>query len=244
VFLDLAAAAFATWPPREPPGAPAVPSPVPPAVPPAGSGEERVPRATELQVEVVAGLPGVARGHPDRRALELLNYIAGVPYYGGRLGWALTKSGLTYSSAAATTFGATTGHILFSTTCDTRNLESTLQALREVIAGIGEAGVTEWELREAKAFTLGRTVLYGPREDSEPETLARALLDSESSGEEVLDLPALSRATLAVTLDQVNAVARRYYRSDLLRVVALGAVPDQPGPSPFSPGTFRALFEP
>lgn len=200
--------------------------------------------SSEPQVAVVAGVPGVPRDHPDRRALELLTYIVGVPYYGGRLGWALTKSGLTYSSAATTTFGLTTGHILFSTTCDTRNLEATLQAIREVIAGIGEGGVTEWELREAQAFTLGRTLLYGPREDSEPEILARALLDSELSGEEVLDLPGLSRATLAVTLDQINAVARRYYRSELLGVVAVGAVAAMRGRSSFSPGTFKALFEP
>ena len=192
---------------------------------------------------VLAGLPGVSRDNPDRRALELLNYIVGVPSYGGRLGWALTKAGLAYSSAAATAFGASTGHITFSTKCDTRNLDATIQAIREVIAGVGEEGVEDWEVREAQAFTLGRTLLYGPREDSGEDAIAAALLDSETAGEELLDLPAWSRAWLAVTPAQINAVARRYYRPELLKVVAIGAVPGAPQKQVFPAGTFRALFE-
>lgn len=167
----------------------------------------------------------------------------GVPSYGGRLGWALTKVGLTYSSSATTTFGATTGHIVFSTKCDTRNLEATIQAIREIVAGVGDRGVDDWELQEAKAFTFGRTLLYGTREDSGEEAIASALLDSELSGEELLDLPAFSRNYLAVTLDQVNAAAKRYYRPELLKVVAVGAIPARPGKSQYPAGTFRALFE-
>src|SRR5207253_9679387 len=110
----------------------------------ASATDERVQAAKETQVTVVAGLPGVPRDHPDRRALELLNYIVGVPSYGGRLGWALTKAGLTYSSAATTNFGASSGHIVFSTKCDTRNTESVIQAIREVIAGVGDRGVEDW----------------------------------------------------------------------------------------------------
>jgi zinc protease len=205
--------------------------------------EERVVLASETQVAVLAGLPGVARSSPDYRALQLLNYIVGIPYYGGRLGWALTKTGLTYSSTATTTFGATTGHILFSTDCDTKNLESTIQAIREVVEGIAERGVTEWELREAQAFTLGRTLLNGTRDDSGDDAIAAALLDSEFTGEELLDLPAFSRGYLSVTLAQINDVAKRYYRPDLLKVVAVGAVPAGPKQQIFPAGTLKALFE-
>ena len=199
--------------------------------------------ATETQVTVLAGLPGVSRDNPDRRALELLNYIVGVPSYGGRLGWALTKAGLAYSSAAATTFGVSTGHITFSTKCDTRNLDATIQAIREVITGVAEEGVEDWEVREAQAFTLGRTLLYGPREDSGEDAIAAALLDSETAGEELLDLPAWSRAWLAVTPERINAVARRYYRPELLKIVAIGAIPSAQQKPVFPAGTFRALFE-
>ena len=211
--------------------------------PTTGIRNEAISIGRQKQVEVVAGLPGVHRNHRDRRALELLNYIAGVPYYGGRLGWALTKTGLTYSSAAQSVFDES-GHILFSTTADTRNVPAATQAIREVVAGLGERGVEDWELREAQAFMLGRTLLYGAREDSHPATIAAALTDSEAAGMELLDLPALSRAYLSVTLDEINAVARRYYRSDMLKVVAMGAIPRENMESPFAPGTFRALFEP
>jgi predicted Zn-dependent peptidase len=151
---------------------------------------------------------------------------------------------LTYSSAATTTFGATTGHILFSTKCDTRNLDATVQAIREVIAGIGEHGVEQWEVDEAKAFTLGRMLLYGARDDSGADALANSLVDSETLGTELLDLPAWSRGYLAVTRDEINAAARKYYRSDRLVVVSIGAIPTGAHASPFKAGTFAGLFTP
>ena len=195
------------------------------------------------QYEVVAGLPGVPRNHRDRRALELLNYIVGVPYYGGRLGWALTKAGLTYSSAAQTYFGEA-GHILLSTTADFRNVPATVQAIREIVAGVGERGVEAWELREAQAFVLGRTILYGAREDSPASVIAAALTESDAAGIDLLDLPTLSRAYLGITLDDVNRVARNYYRPERLKVVVGGFDMRVKVNSPFAPGTFRALFEP
>ena len=211
--------------------------------PTVGVRREQIPVWGQKQVEVVAGLPGVHRRHRDRRALELLNYIVGVPYYGGRLGWALTKTGLTYSSAAQSVFDES-GHLLFTTTADTRNVPATIQAIGEVVAGVGERGVEDWELREAQAFMLGRTLLYGAREDSHPATIAVALNDSDAAGLELLDLPALSRQYLSVTLDEINRVARTYFRPAMLKVVAMGAVPTDEITSPFAPGTFRALFEP
>jgi predicted Zn-dependent peptidase len=172
----------------------------------------------------------------------LLSYIVGVPSYGGRLGWALTKSGLTYAAAATNSFGASSGAILLSTECDTRNTDSVIQAIREVVDGVAERGVTEWELREAQAFMLGRAVLYGARDDSDEEVLAAALNRSEESGVDQLDPPTLSRAYLSVTLAELNRTARRYYRPELLHVVAAGAVPSQPEQI-FPAGTFRRLFD-
>ena len=235
-LLALGATAFAALPPR--------PAPAPKRrIESNGSGGRVVFDSTQTQVAIVARLPGVPRGHPDGRALELLNYIVGVPSYGGRLGWALTKSGLTYSSAARTTFGAATGSVWISTTCDTRNTPATLQAIREVVEGVGTTGVAEWELREAQAFMLGRTMLYGARDDSPPDPVATALLESELAGIELLDLPAFSSAYLRISLDEVNRVARKYYRSELLAIDVTGAVPRRIETQIFVPGTFRALFD-
>ena len=204
-------------------------------------GERREHVVGATQVAITARLPGVPRDHPDRRALELLAYIVGVPSYGGRLGWALTKTGLTYSAAARTVFGASSGSLTFTTTCDTRNTTATIQAIREVIEGVGVDGVADWELREAQAFTLGRTLLYGVRRDSGIDAVADALLDSETAGIELLDLPALSRAYLSISLDEINRVARKYYRPEALSITATGAVP-QTDEAIFPAGTFRSLF--
>jgi zinc protease len=205
--------------------------------------EERVPVASARQVSVYAGLPGVSRSHPDRRALELLNYIVGVPSYGGRLGWALTKAGLTYSSAATTSFGESGGTIVFGTHCDTRNADATIQAIREVIEGVAARGVEAWELREAQAFMLGRATLYGATESSDARAIATSLIDSEVAGIELLDRQEFSRAYRSITLEDINRVATRYYRPELLQFVAVGALPAT-REQIFAPGTFRALFEP
>ncbi|MGH7677267.1 MAG: M16 family metallopeptidase [Gemmatimonadaceae bacterium] len=214
-----------------------------PSKAPRDARPERLAVPGAPQVTVAAGLPGVPRGHPDRLALELLNYIVGVPWYGGRLGWGLTKTGLTYSSAAITSFGADAGLIMFSTTCDTRNTESTIQAITEIVTGIGAAGVADWELREAQAFTLGRMLLYGARERSSPELLAVSLSSSEDAAVDHLDLPAWSKAYLGVTLADLNRVARTYYRPERLKIVAVGPLPSSQ-PRIFPDGTFRKLFEP
>lgn len=213
----------------------------PPPVP-HSPGEERVVHADSVQVSIRATLPGVPRGHADRRALELLNYVVGVPSYGGRLGWALTKTGLTYSSSAATTFGESDGRITIRTTSNPNNVDAVIQAIREVVQGVGEDGVMEWELREAQAFTLGRTLLYGARKDSDAAVVAHALAESELSGLELLDLPALSRAYLSVTHADLNRVARTYYRADRLRIVAAGGVRPRSSETIFPEGTFRGLF--
>jgi predicted Zn-dependent peptidase len=241
-LLDLASPALAELPRQQRETRP--PPPSASVAQRTAATEERIAAANEPQVTVVAGLPGVARNHPDRRALELLSYIVGVPSYGGRLGWALTKAGLTYSSAATANFGPMSGHILFSTKCDTRNTDSTIQAIREVIAGVGERGVEEWELREAQAFTLGRAILYGAREESGADAVATALNESELASVDPLDLPAFSHAYLSVTLDDINRVARRYYRAELLKVVAVGAIPTVAQSRIFPDGIFRAIFEP
>jgi len=206
-------------------------------------GEDRVADPANAQVDILARLAGPPRGHPDRRALELLNYIVGVPSYGGRLGWALTKAGLTYAVAANTTFGATAGQIAITTTCNPANTDATIQAIREIVSGVGDRGVEEWELREAQAFMLGRQLLYGARDDATAEALAWALAESELGGVERLDLPAFSRAYLSVTLADVNRAARTWYRADRLEIRATGSVP-APAQRIFPDGTFRALFEP
>jgi zinc protease len=208
------------------------------------TAEQQIGVVGETQTTIVAGLPGARTGTPDARALELLNYIVGLPQYGGRMGWAVTRAGLAYASGAATTSGARTGFILLNTKTDTHNAVAAIQCIREIVEGIAVGGVQAWELDEAKSFMLGRTLLYGPWNDSDNETIAGALVESELRGEELLDLPAFSRAILAVTLEQVNAAARRYYRPELLKVVSIGALPPSGEKSAFAAGVFRALFEP
>lgn len=243
-LLEVASSAFGNLRPGEDVGLAAgwTPTSEHPTTP-ASFEEELIPLEGAIQVDIVAGLPGVPRDHPDWLPLQFLNYIVGLPSYGGRLGWALTINGLTYSSSATTTSGTDTGFVLLSTRANTNNAGAAIQAIREIVTQVGDDGVADWEIMEAKAFTLGRTILHGPRDDSDAATLASALLDAEHFGEELLDLPLFSQAVLEVTPEEVNAAARRYYRPERLKLVAIGALLPGPIESQFAPGTFKALFE-
>ncbi len=190
-------------------------------------GEDRIPMAGKTQAVVVAGLPGVARSHPDYLALKLLNYIVGDINYSGRLGWHLVKGGLVYSVKATPYFGRTEGPVIIRTATAPSNLEKTLSVIREVITKIGKKGVEEWELREAKAANLGRMLRNRIHAESLGQAIASVLLDSEYFSEELLDYAGRSAAILAVTLEQLNEVARRYYRPELLGVAVVGALPGE-----------------
>jgi hypothetical protein len=203
------------------PGSPAIPeassvSPVP--------GEERVAIAGKTRAELIAALPGVARDNPDYLPLRLLNYILGETGYAGRLGKALVDPGLVYSVYAVPRFDRQPGPLLIETGTAAGDLETTLSALRGVLASLSQDGIEEWEHREAQAYVLGRMV-FGLESD---EAMARTLVEQDYFGEDMLDFGARSAKVLAVTRNRLNEAARRYYRPELLSVSVAGALPSAP----------------
>jgi zinc protease len=180
----------------------------------------------KTQAEIVAALPGVERGHPDHQALQLLNYILGETGYAGRLGRKLVDSGLTYSVYAEPQFGRAPGPLLIYTSTAPANLEESLSRIRTVLDELATQGVEQREWREAQAFRLGRLTVGIDSIDA----IALALIEAEYFGEneDRLDFEARSKDILSVTRRELNEVARRYLRPELLRVGVAGAIPENP----------------
>jgi len=200
-----------------------------PAIPEASRGsavpgEDRVAMAGKTRAELVAALPGVARQHRDYLPLRLLNYILGETGYAGRLGKALVDPGLVYSVYAVPHFDRQPGPLLIETGTAAGDLEAVLNALHDVLAGLSQDGIEEWERREAQAYVLGRMV-FGLESD---EVMAHTLVEQDYFGEDLLDFSARSAKVLAVTRDRLNETARRYYRPESLSVGVAGALPDSP----------------
>ena len=182
-----------------------VPSPEASSTGNAGASEVRKPLPGRTRVEIVAAAAGPVPGGPDELPLRLMNYIVGETGYAGRLGRALTGPGLAYSvdSTQDKTKGGTSLEITTATA--PADLDATLTAIRRELKALATNGVEDWEVQEAQAYSLGRLVF------NLDENLAGVLVDSEYFGKDLLDLSARSAEILAVTHEELNRVARRYY---------------------------------
>ena len=58
-----------------------------------------------------------------------------------------------------------------------------------------------------------------------PSTIARALVDSTTLGEDLLDFPARSKEILSISRDRIDEVARRLLRPEGVTVSVAGALP-------------------
>ncbi len=183
--------------------------------------ESRRSMPGKTRVEIAAAGAGPNLGDADELPLRLLNYVIGETGYAGRLGRALTEPGLAYSveSTQRSTHG--TSLLEIRTATAPSDLDATLGAVRRELKSLSENGVEEWEVQEAKAYRLGRTVF------ALDENPARVLIDSEYFGEDWLDFPARSKAILAVTREDLNRAARHYYDPARFHFGLAGALPPE-----------------
>jgi zinc protease len=181
--------------------------------------EYRRPMAGKTRVEIKALSMAPGPEALEVLPMRLLDYIVGETGYAGRLGRALVEPGLTYD-VYSRQVKIRSGRLLeISTATATVDLDATLATIRRELKLLSENGVEDWEVQEAKAYSLGR-MIFALAQDP-----ARVLVDSEYFGEDLLDFPARSKAILAVTREDLNRIARRYYDPALFSFGVAGALP-------------------
>ena len=102
-----------------------------------------------------------------------------------------------------------------------QELEKTVETLRLILSElerIARERVTEQELQKAKNFLAG---VFQLRLET-PESLATIVLDAVSHGFDYAYLNTYRDRLLSVTAEQVQEVARKYYRPDDLAIVLVG----------------------
>jgi predicted Zn-dependent peptidase len=178
-----------------------------------------VDKPDATQTQILMGLPGLERQHPDRVALWLVNTL-----FGGRFTSILNdelrvNSGLTYGARSLFDRAHLPGRITITTFTATENTGKTLDMAIALLKKLADTGLTAEQLASAKAYLKGT---YPAQALETPDQLARILADIELfelTRGEVDDL--FSRID-AVTVEKANEIARRYYGSSGLAILLLG----------------------
>jgi zinc protease len=179
-----------------------------------------VDKPDATQTYFIIAQPGIDRKSPDRAKLELINTL-----FGGRFTSMLNQAlradaGLTYGASSSIEETRLQGAILISTYTKTETTAQAIDMALDILKRLNEKGITAEQLASAKAYVKG---LYPTRRLETIDQLANELGDLELWGETREEIDGYFARVDAVTLDGVNAAVKKYYRTDDLTFVLLGA---------------------
>jgi zinc protease len=177
-----------------------------------------IDRPGAVQTEIRVGHTGLPRKHPDYLALDLAIKILGGEG-GNRLHRVLrSERGLTYGASADINALKDGGDIVAET--DTRS-ESTGEALRLIVdelSRLQRQRVSARELADAQAYLTGSF----PLTIETPGAIALQILNAVFFGLDLEELQTFRERVNAVTVDDIQRVARMYLHPDRLSIVLVG----------------------
>jgi zinc protease len=177
-----------------------------------------IDRPGAVQTEIRVGHTAPPRKHPDYLALDLAIKILGGEG-GNRLHRVLrSERGLTYGASADLNAYRDAGNIVADT--DTRS-ESTGEALRLLVdemTRLQKQRVTERELADAQAYLTGSF----PLTIETPGAIALQVLNAVVYGLDLQELQTFRERVNAVTVDDIQRVAKAYLHPDRLSIVLVG----------------------
>ena len=173
-------------------------------------------RRTE-QSHLAIGVPGVALGHPDRYAVELLSVALGEGMSSRLFVEVREKRGLAYDIHSSTAHFLDCGALVVMAGVDPQTLHDAVRTIIEVAAGM-EATVTEAEVERARRMHTGMMALS--MEDSRAVSAwmgAQELLFGR-----ILGVDDVVERVNGVCVDDVRRVARDLLRTEHLRLAVVG----------------------
>lgn len=201
---------------------------LPPPAAPSFPGTTTVVDFDTPQSSIVFGQPGMRLENPDYYALFVLNQIIGGAGFTARLmDEVREKRGLTYGVSTDLMVMDLGEAWLGSLASSNQKTAEAIGVIRDVWADVARNGVTQAELDAAKTYMTGS---YPLRFDGNAN-IASILVGMQMDGFPI-DYPATRNARIeAVTLDDVNRVAREQMKPDALTFVIVGQ-PDGISPTP------------
>jgi len=198
---DVAERALGSW--RRP-----RPSAIPLATPSAKAGRQRlvIPMFNKAQTDIAYGFTTIRRADPAYDALRLMNNVLGQYALGGRLGDSIReRQGMAYYVSSAVDPNVIEGPLLIRAGVGPANVDRAVASIDDELTRLIEHGIDAKELDDSRRYLIGSM----PRALETNAGIATFLQTAEffELGTDYdLRMPHLLRA---VTLDEVNAVARR-----------------------------------
>ncbi len=187
--------------------------------PPTEPRRATVALAGKTQSDLALGVPGLTSGHPDFIPMLLLNGILGQFGMGGRLGARVREeNGLAYYARSTFEAGLNAGPWYAYAGVNPANLQRAVDLILGEMTRIRETPVSAEELADVQAHWTGAL----PLDVETAEGVAGELLDMElhSLGLDYLyRRPALIQA---VTVDDIQAVARRWLDTERYALAVAG----------------------
>lgn len=171
------------------------------------------------QSHILMGTTGIARTNPDADAVEAVNSVLGGQFV-SRLNMNLREDkGYTYGCRSRFSSGVVPYLFSASAPVQTRvSASAVAEMVKEIAGAAGEKPVTETEL----AFTKGTLVDGYAMEFETLDQIVRQIADLVTYGLPLTELEAWPARIGALSLDQVNAAARKYLHPDRLAIVVVG----------------------
>lgn len=193
--------------------------PLPPATDMALKGGTTVIELDAPQSVAVFAQPGIAREDPDYFAAYLLNEILGGSGFESRLMREVREErGLTYGVYSFLAPFDHAAQIIGNVASANDRIAEAIDVLRAQWADIAENGVTEDELNAAKLFVTGA---YPLRFDGNAN-IAGILVGLQMADLGIDYVKTRNDKMSAVTLEEVNTMARRLIDPDALHVIVVG----------------------
>ena len=178
-------------------------------------GEVRTVRPLE-QVNLVLGVKGLTRTHPERYALGVLNTALGGGTSSRLFQEVREHRGLAYSVYSFASHHADAGVVGVSVGCLPGKYDAVLETVRAELAKVAADGITAEELERGKGQLKGGLVLGLEDSGSRMSRLGKA----ELVYGELLTIDEVVARIEAVTLEDVRALARHLFtQPEILAVV-------------------------
>jgi zinc protease len=200
-----------------------VPQPAPIALPRVNPALERrravIPMMNKTQADIAYGFTTIRRDDPAYYAFWLMNNALGQYALGGRLGDNIReRQGMAYYVSSIFEANLLEGPLMIRAGVGPANVERTVAAIDQELASLRTSGLTAKELEESRQYLVGAM----PRALETNAGIASFLQNAEFFGlgrDYDVRLPDLLGA---VTLDDVNAAARRAVDPDRATIVIAG----------------------
>jgi predicted Zn-dependent peptidase len=211
------AAVFASWPVK---AAPAVTVADAPAV--QGRKLLLVDKPDSTQTYFRIGNIGIARSNPDRVLVEIVNTL-----FGGRFTSMINselriKSGLTYGANSGFAEWKAKGPFFISSYTRNASTEKALDLTLDVLKRLHEKGISEDDLKSAKAYLKGQF----PPDIETSAQLAGVLSELVFNGLDEREIDTYYARIDAASMADINRVIKQYFPLDNLVFVLVGKASD------------------